>query len=329
MLILLSTTLRQLFVKASPADDPPREISFAQPTREASARWSRPAINLYLYDVRENARLRNHAPAWEKRQTSKGEPAERRKAVRLDAHYLLTVWGNSHEDEEFLLDSALMALFRSTNWDVATLAPLFDGDAKAITPELLTPADWEDIYGEGNVPPEIMERATSARITLQVAQSDDLQKPTDLWSVLSNDLRPAIPITVTFALQPFDTIAIRPVREAYFRSQQTHNDATHTLFSVQLSGRLTIRRDGLPISRADLPDLRVRLVERDEVVPVDDAGTYRLRDLKPGKYSVEITADAFPSPQRKPLTVPADSYDIEIDVPRAPAIGDGAKRKRS
>jgi hypothetical protein len=306
MLTLLSTTLRQLLVKALPADDPPKEISFEQPTREASARWSRPAINLYLYDVRENARLRNMAPPWDARMTDKGLPGERRKPVRLDAHYLLTVWGNSHEDEEYLLNAALMALFRS---------PCLDDSA------------LENLYGEGNVPAELLDQP--APITLQVAQNDDLQKPSDLWSVLSNDLRPAIPITVTFALQPFDTLPTRPVRQAdtRFISQSKEVGRSTEFFFSQIGGRLSVKIDGKSLERKDMSDLRMKLVERDEEVPVDDDWRYRLRNLQRARYTLEISAAHLPSPQRTTLTVPAASYDIEIDA-KSEAAGAGGKHSR-
>jgi hypothetical protein len=54
---MLSTTLRRLLMSKLPDVDRPKEITFDQPTREASVRWSKPALNLFLYDLRENADL--------------------------------------------------------------------------------------------------------------------------------------------------------------------------------------------------------------------------------------------------------------------------------
>jgi hypothetical protein len=58
MLSYLSTTLRHLLAREMPFDEGDDRIVFGQPTREESARWSKPALNLFLYDLRENAKMR-------------------------------------------------------------------------------------------------------------------------------------------------------------------------------------------------------------------------------------------------------------------------------
>ncbi|MCB0014294.1 MAG: DUF4255 domain-containing protein, partial [Anaerolineales bacterium] len=56
----LEEALRQLLIQEIPITDGEIEIAFDQPKREWSARLSRPTINLFLYDVRENVMLRNY-----------------------------------------------------------------------------------------------------------------------------------------------------------------------------------------------------------------------------------------------------------------------------
>ena len=40
------------------------DIVFDQPKREWSARVSRPTLNLFLYDIRENQKLRQRRTTW-------------------------------------------------------------------------------------------------------------------------------------------------------------------------------------------------------------------------------------------------------------------------
>ena len=54
----LDETIRQLLIKGIPLDLSEVDVSFEAPDREWSGRLSRPTINCFLYDVRENLDLR-------------------------------------------------------------------------------------------------------------------------------------------------------------------------------------------------------------------------------------------------------------------------------
>jgi hypothetical protein len=62
MLSYLSSTLRRLLTREMPIIKGEVDIAFDQPTREWSATVNKPTLNLFLYDVRENAKLRQ---TWE------------------------------------------------------------------------------------------------------------------------------------------------------------------------------------------------------------------------------------------------------------------------
>jgi hypothetical protein len=61
MLPLPDDVLRRLLTQQMPADMGQVAFNFDQPTRETSAPWGGPTLNLFLYDLRENAKMR-HAP---------------------------------------------------------------------------------------------------------------------------------------------------------------------------------------------------------------------------------------------------------------------------
>ncbi len=64
MLADLDETLRQLLIAELPVKNGELDISFDLPKRDWSSRISKPTVNLFLYDVRENNVLRQHQ--WER-----------------------------------------------------------------------------------------------------------------------------------------------------------------------------------------------------------------------------------------------------------------------
>lgn len=64
MIADLDRTIEQLLTAELPIKNGEIDVKFDQPKREWSARLSRPTVNFFLYDVRENNILRQHQ--WEK-----------------------------------------------------------------------------------------------------------------------------------------------------------------------------------------------------------------------------------------------------------------------
>lgn len=281
----LDEVLRQLLIREMPIKNNEIDIAFDQPKKEWSARLSRPTLNLYLYDVRENAKLRQTSQGWNIEQRADGTIAQQRRPVRVDLHYLMTVWATEPEDEHRLLTRALMALFR------------YQSLPKELLPESL--------------------REQPTPIPLKIAQYDTLDKPSDFWNVMDNQQRPAVVCVVTLALNPFQLITGPMVRGREVRIGQASEPArvqelvkragVHTFWSI--GGRVHSQRP--------LADLRITLVERGEEVPVqpDPAGPTAVRfavsNLEPGDYTLEISADGREA-SRHPITVPAPDYDLEI-----------------
>src|SRR5579871_4813914 len=108
----LDETIRQLLIKGVPLDLSEVDVSFEAPDREWSGRLSRPTINCFLYDVRENLVLR--ATDFETmRNNGKGITTSKRFPARIDATYQVTIWARAPEDEHQLLWRVLVVLFRN------------------------------------------------------------------------------------------------------------------------------------------------------------------------------------------------------------------------
>jgi hypothetical protein len=90
-------------------------ISFSPPDSEfPPATVTLPAIDLFLYDIRENMELRSEP--WRHERTS-GGVTRRHASVRIDCSYLVTAWANQGSttpayDEHRLLSEVMFVLLR-------------------------------------------------------------------------------------------------------------------------------------------------------------------------------------------------------------------------
>ena len=71
---------------------------------------SLPAVNLFLYDIRENLELRSNE--WVVERGSHGKARKKWPPIRVECSYLLTAWAGDIESEHRLLGKVMMALVR-------------------------------------------------------------------------------------------------------------------------------------------------------------------------------------------------------------------------
>jgi hypothetical protein len=269
----LDEALRQLLIREIPIKNGEVEISFDHPKREWSSRLSRPTINLFLYDLHENTKLRKQ-PGWTVSSRGNGQVTQEREPLRMDLHYMITAWATEAEDEHRLLTRSIMALAR-----YATLP-------RDVLPESLQdqPVD----------------------ITLEVSQPTALQNATDIWSVLDNEMRPAIGVSLTLALSPYAPMVGPLVRSRELRSEQ----------QLDLPGTTTPSRQMWTVGgviRTDKPldTISLTLVERDANIPLQDEGRFVLSNLTAGNYTLEVAVRGG-KPRRHKIKVPAPDYDLEV-----------------
>lgn len=92
------------------------QLSFATPDDQFPPQSvTLPAIDFFLYDIRENLELRNNEPIYRRR--SDGTAVKHPAPVRVDFSYLITAWPsesvpNPAEDEHRLLGEVMRVLLR-------------------------------------------------------------------------------------------------------------------------------------------------------------------------------------------------------------------------
>jgi len=261
-------------IRDVPLDLAEVDVSFDAPDREWSGRLTRPTINLFLYDVRENKDL--HEAMWEVSRDAKNGSVSRRKLpLRINSIYNVTVWARAPEDEHRLLWRVLAALSRH-----ATLpAELAQGGLK-------------------DQPFPVLSR---------VAQPEQARtNPADLWQAVDNRIRPSLTYVVTLALEP-DQVFVSPmvftVGTELRPNLKREGDAVELL---RVGGRVFDRKDATPIPKA-----KVVWRERGAEALTDPNGAFAFNRVPRGKLTLVVTAPGRKEVS-KLADVPSSNYDIEV-----------------
>ena len=158
----------QVAISFDPPDDqfPPQAVTL-------------PAIDLFLYDVRENHDLRSNE--WSVSRDSSGVARRSLPLVRIDCSYLITAWPSRStprptEDEHHLLGETIMALLRYPTLPAVVL------QGQLLNQELPLPTS--------------------------VLQPGQLQSLGEFWQALGGKPKAALNYTVTIAVQPFEAVEV-------------------------------------------------------------------------------------------------------------------------
>ena len=171
------------------------DVSFEQPSREWSARISRPTISCYCFDLRENLKLRsNERFVARDERTGRVTFAPR----RFDITYLITAWTRKIEDEHRLLWRTL-----------ATLKPV----------TLLKPAEMVgSMRSQRYDVPVFVADMSEGRLNL-----------VDLWTAIDNQMRLGFTAQFTIDLDSQLVIEAPLVLEAVIRMGRSDNPGTKAL----------------------------------------------------------------------------------------------------
>lgn len=151
------------------------EVAFDAPNREWGARRQGPAVNVYLYDIREDTSRR--VQQWQDRRDDNGEVLERRLPPRMfKLAYLITAWTQRPEDEHRLLSAALLCFLRG----------------EVVPPDLL----------QGS----LADLGEPVRVTIGLP-SPQGGSISEVWTALGGELKPSLDLVVT---APFHTGRVQP-----------------------------------------------------------------------------------------------------------------------
>jgi hypothetical protein len=191
----LDSTLRTLLKRELPPSLASQvAISFDPPDDQFPSQGvTLPAIDLFLYDVRENHDLRSNE--WSVSRDSSGVARRSLPLVRVDCSYLITAWPNKGsptpaEDEHRLLGEAIMVLLRYPTLPSAVL--------------------------QGQLHDQELPLPTA------VLQPGHLQSLGEFWQALGGKPKAALNYTVTIAVQPFEMVEVPLVVAADTKLKPDH-----------------------------------------------------------------------------------------------------------
>ncbi len=168
MIAELDETIRQLLVREGGLDPSDVDVTFEIPNREWSVGISKPTLNCYLFDIRENRDLRQSGMAVVGSGTR--EAMRKREPMRVSVTYLITAWTRQVEDEHRLLFQALYTLMRFPN-----------------------------------IPDELRVGALQQQehpLRTAIIQPDGvLKSPGEFWTALENHLKPSLSYVVNLAIE--------------------------------------------------------------------------------------------------------------------------------
>ena len=272
MLADLNEALRQLLIREVPLNPNEVDVAFDKPDRESVARFNRPTVDLFLFDLLSNKDFTE--VGWRASPGPNGRARISWPPLKIDLRYLVTTWASAVEDQHQLLYHVLRTLHRLTE-----------------------------------VPDDLREGAlANAEGSLGLGVEDESYKDVvDLWGVLDNRLQPGFVLRVTV---PFDLNAAYEaplVRTATYRARQLRQ-GTETRH--RFGGRV-LGPDGEPVAGATVrlreesrlvssdADGRFLVAGRDrEAITIEVAApgfrTATRRVEPPGDYDIRLEAEAGP-----------------------------------
>ncbi len=190
----LDKSIENLLKRELPADLVSQvTISFATPDNSfPPSTVSLPAINVFLYDIRENRDLRDGE--WRLERQSDGSAVRKAPLVRVDCSYLVTAWPSDSspapaKDEHRLLGEVMKALLRHSSLPGAVLEGSLQGQQPPLPSSTLQPGR--------------------------------LQSLAEFWQALGGKPKATLSYTVTLGVEPTAPFeAGPPVREAVFKMEQ-------------------------------------------------------------------------------------------------------------
>lgn len=228
-------------------------ITFDAPARDLVARWTLPALDVFLYDVREASDVRDRS--WHPAISDDGSAMLARAPLRLACTYAITAWAQGARDEHVLLSHALAIL---------AARPL-------LGPELL-PASL--LVGD---PPQPL--ATQ----LARPREDDRAQ---LWNAIGAQFKVSLDFTVAAPCDPRLTVKRGPPIATAVLSGSTRPDARAHDARFAAGGEVR-GADDRAVAGADvsLPDLGLGCVS-------DERGRFVLPSVPAGEHTIHARSGA-------------------------------------
>jgi hypothetical protein len=257
------------------------EIVFEAPDKEWAASLSTPAVNLFLYDIRE---AKDYRPIeWDERTSPDGRTFDVRPPLRIDASYAVTAWTRAVEDEHRLLSQVMAALYAY---------PVLPAD-------VLTQA-----LSNGS------QRFPMRTRTAQERHED----ASDFWSAVGGQYKASFNYVVTLSCEAGTEVERGPEVSTATTRLFDRDARTATMLELHFGGGEVIDGEGNPVVNA-----WVNVVETGQLTATDADGQFRFDRLKSGSYTVQARGPDGELAKGK-LTVPGPKVELDLSGKSKPGV---------
>lgn len=300
MIEALDETIRQLLIQKVPLDEAEVDLSFDVPNRDWSKAISKPTINIYLHDIRENVELRQNE--WSQERDTEGRITKIKYGARFDMSYIITAWTTSIEDEHRLLWYVLATLSRYNYLPYDILEPSL--------------------------------RDQPQHVLIKVAQPDSILRNTaDVWTALDNQLKPVLTMTITLALSPHISFTAPEVRTKFIRLAPPELNAPARVqgrYPLNGSDKMTAKEFVATIPEGTTQIVQVGGIVTDALKPeaplraevilleqglntrTDAKGRFTFANVASyPKYTFIVVAPGYVT-ARQEVSIPGGNYDIRL-----------------
>jgi hypothetical protein len=284
----------------------PTQIGFAPPNADwkaAVVAAGEERLNLYLYDMRENMRLRSNEI------TTKplaGGIAQSFPSPRVDCTYLITAWS----------PVAITPLLDPTREEHAILYRVL-----AVLMQF-RPLDMADVYAKKNPLGHALAGVPAALkaqpLPASVAFPEAVKEPSEFWTTMKVDSRPAIRLTITVPVvldEPDATYPDVTTMTSRYAQLETF-DSTDVVIAI--GGRVLNTADQSPIAGAWVqiagknPPALTGIRHR---VFTDSHGRFIFSRLPRGSYELRAVAAGIGDKTFPPFEVPLSSGTYDVHLP--------------
>lgn len=305
----LDVLLRDLLQTRVPGFIGGTQVGFAAPNadwKSAVVAAGEERFNLFLYDLRENTRLRTN-----ERETihDAGTTRVNRASPRLDCTYLVTAWSpvavtpflDASREEHQLLYRALAVLMR--------FRPLVAADVYARpAPSGVTLAAFTALA------PPLVEQP----LPLQVSPPDATRPPSEFWTTMKVESRPAIHLTVTIPVVLDEPDVEYPAVTSLTTRFQTPGPAGLSETVLAVGGRVLRTTDESPVDGAWVQIVgkappAVAAVRQRVVTGAD--GRFIFTRLPRGTYELRAVASGLGDRTSPPFDVPLETGTCDVHLP--------------
>ncbi len=256
------------------------------------------ALNAYLFDLRENRKLRSNQRT---REINNGVVIETPAPQRIDCHYLITAWSPADiapQIEPTLDEHALL---------YETTRVLMHHDS--LVPRL--------IYEPDPLPQGFPDLIADEELPAEVLPVEGFPKLAEFWNTMgsSHPWKPAIYLIVTLPVASPAEISGPMVTTRITEYRQSGLPETAEVW-IQIGGHVldATGPDPVPVQGAWV-QLETTTGKPLQTTETNALGQYTFNKLRAGQYSLRWRAGAFQEPPPRLIEVPSPSgeYDLRFE----------------